>query len=375
MSWFKKIARFSTVMKFISIVVICCLLLAYLAPYVHPNTIKILPFFGLTYPIIICLALILLIYWAFARSRWFFYILIVIACGGNLHFRTLSVRFSDPKPETETNSWHIMSYNVRLFDVYNSSIEGRNKSRDSIVSYIQRVDPDVVCFQEFFHQDKPSAFSTRDTLIELMGYQYYHERYSHRIRNRQNFGICMLSKYPIIAKGDVMFENFKTTDNYCIFADVVKGKDTIRFYDIHLQSIKLQQQDYELFGEKNAQAGSKSSTVRLLIDKLRIAYPARAEQAERVVEHMKTSPYPVVVCGDFNDTPMSYVYNQFNSSLVDSYRETSAGIGVTYVGRVPAGRIDYIFHSGDLGAYGFEIQKVAFSDHRAINCRIYKKQL
>lgn len=373
MSWFKKIARFSTVIKILSIVVICCLLLAYLAPYVHPNSIKILPFFGLTYPIFICMALVLMIYWAFARSKWFFYILVAILFGGNLHFRTLSIRFSDPKPETEVASWNVMSYNVRLFDVYNSSTEARNRSRDSIVNYIRNVDPDVVCFQEFFHQDRPSAFSTKDTLIELMGYKYYHERYSHRIRNRQNFGICMLSKYPIIAKGDVMFENFKTTDNYCIFADIVKGQDTIRFYDIHLQSIKLQQQDYELFGEKNEQAGSKTSTFRLLIDKLRIAYPARAEQAERVVEHMKTSPYPVVICGDFNDTPMSYVYNQFNTNLVDSYRETSTGIGVTYVGRVPAGRIDYIFHTGDLGAYDFEIQKVAFSDHRAVHCKIYKK--
>ncbi len=375
MSWFKKIARFSTVIKILSIIAICCLLLAYLAPYVHPSTIRILPFFGLMYPIFICFALVLMIYWAFARSRWFFYILVAILFGGNLHFRTLSINFSDSKPEGEVSSWNVMSYNVRLFDVYNESIEGRIKSRDSIISYIQRVNPDVVCFQEFFHQDKPSAFSTRDTLMSLMDYKYYHERYSHRIRNRQNFGICMLSKYPIIAKGDVMFENFKTTDNYCIFADIVKGTDTIRFYDIHLQSIKLQQEDYELFGEKNKQAGSKKSTIRLLIDKLRIAYPARAEQAERVVEHMKTSPYPVVVCGDFNDTPMSYVYNQFNSDLVDSYRETTSGIGVTYVGRVPAGRIDYIFHSGDLGATDFGIQSVAFSDHRAIHCRIYKKSL
>lgn len=375
MSWFKKIARFSTVIKILSITAICCLLLAYLAPYVHPSSIRILPFFGLMYPIFISLTLVLMVYWAFARSRWFFYLLIAILFGGNLHFRTLSIKFSDPKPEKEVSYWKVMSYNVRLFDVYNPSLEGRNKTRDSIVSYIQRQDPDVVCFQEFFHQDKPSGFPTRDTLISLMGYKNYHERYSHRIRNRQNFGICMLSKYPMIARGDVMFENFKTTDNYCIYADIVKGTDTIRFYDIHLQSIKLQQEDYELFGEKNKQAGSKKSTVRLLIDKLRIAYPARAEQAERVVEHMKTSPYPVVVCGDFNDTPMSYVYNQFNTNLIDSYRETTTGIGVTYVGRVPAGRIDYIFHSGDLGAYDFGIQSVPYSDHRAIHCRIYKKSL
>lgn len=375
MSWFKKIARFSTVIKILSITVICCLLLSYLAPYVHPASIRILPFFGLMYPIFICLAILVMIYWAFARSRWFFYVLVTVLLGGNLHFRTLAITFSEPQVESDSLSWNVMSYNVRLFDVYNLSPEGRNKTRDSIVQYIQWINPDVICFQEFFHQDKPSAFSTKDTLIELLDYKYYHERYSHRIRNRQNFGICMLSKYPIIAKGDVMFKNFKTTDNYCIFADIVKGTDTIRFYDIHLQSIKLQQQDYELFGEKNKQAGGKKSTVRLLIDKLRIAYPERAEQAERVVEHMRTSPYPVVICGDFNDTPMSYVYNQFNSSLVDSYRETSTGIGVTYVGRVPAGRIDYIFHSDNLGAASFQIQAVPFSDHRAIHCKIYRKSL
>ncbi|AEA45504.1 endonuclease/exonuclease/phosphatase family protein [Fluviicola taffensis] len=375
MSWFKKIARFSTVIKILSITAICCLLLAYLAPYVHPSTIRILPFFGLMYPIFICLTLVLMIYWAFARSRWFFYLLIAILFGGNLHFRTLSITFSEPTLENESLAWNVMSYNVRLFDVYNSSLAGRNESRNNIVKYIQEVNPDVVCFQEFFHQDKPSSFSTRDTLIDLLDYKYYHERYSHRIRNRQNFGICMLSKYPIIAKGDVMFENFKTTDNYCIFADIVKGDDTIRFYNIHLQSIKLQQEDYELFGEKNKQAGGKKSTARLLIDKLRIAYPERAEQAERVVEHLKTSPYPVVICGDFNDTPMSYVYNQFNSDLVDSFRETQTGIGITYVGRVPAGRIDYIFHSGDLGAVNFQIQAVPYSDHRAVHCKIYKKAL
>jgi endonuclease/exonuclease/phosphatase family metal-dependent hydrolase len=183
----------------------------------------------------------------------------------------------------------------------------------------------------------------------------------------------MISKYPMIAKGDIMFQNFKSTDNYCIYADIVKGMDTIRFYNVHLQSIKLQQEDYELFGQEEKQAGNKKSTIRLLLDKLRIAYPARADQALRVVEHIKTSPYPVVVCGDFNDTPLSFVYNQFSSILVDSYRETSTGIGATYVGKVPAGRIDYIFHTGDIGALDFNIQNRPFSDHRAIQSTLYVK--
>jgi endonuclease/exonuclease/phosphatase family metal-dependent hydrolase len=179
-----------------------------------------------------------------------------------------------------------------------------------------------------------------------------------------------MSKFPIIAKGDVMFPNFEHSDNYCLFVDIVKGKDTFRVYNVHLQSIKLQQQDYELFGEKNKQASSKKSTIRLLFEKLTIAYPARADQAKMVVEHMNTSPYPIIVCGDFNDTPMSYVYNQFNNKLIDAFRATSSGIGKTYAGKVPAGRIDYVFHTDELSCSNFMVHKVNYSDHRPITCSI-----
>jgi len=108
------------------------------------------------------------------------------------------------------------------------------------------------------------------------------------------------------------------------------------------------------------------------MDKLRIAYPKRAEQARKVVEHMEQSPYEVVVCGDFNDTPLSYTYNTFFSHFTDAFRNASSGIGVTYAGKVPAGRIDYIFHSRDLHSGDFEIQSEVHSDHRAISCKIWK---
>lgn len=373
-SWIHQIARFSNWMKIFTIVALATLVLSYFAPFVHPDTFELLPFFGLAYPIIIAVNLLFLFYWALLKSRWFFIVLFFIIIGGKLHFRTIGISF-DPVTASQNDSiWKIMSYNVRLFDVYNESIEKRNENRNGILAYVQEVDPDVVCFQEFFHQDKPSSFSTKDTLIELLGTRNYHERYSHKIRNRQNFGICMLSKYPIIAKGDVMFDNFATTDNYCIFADIVKHGDTIRVYNIHLQSIKLQQEDYEMFGATNNVPKEKKSTIRLLIDKLTIAYPARAQQALKVIEHMETSPYPVVVCGDFNDTPMSYVYNQFNQKLMDSFLESRIGLGITYAGRVPAGRIDYIFHDPRLQAQQFTIQKKAFSDHYAVSCEIWKKK-
>lgn len=372
--WFKKVVKFTTWMKVLTVICLSSLILSYLCPFVHPSSFRFIPFFGLAYPIIIISALIFLVFWAFMRSRWFFIVLGVIALGGTLHFRTLSITIDEPKPQKDAEVWKIMSYNVRLFDVYNPSLEERNRSRNAIIAYVHKVDPDIICFQEFYHQDKPTAFSTRDTLMELGNYDYYHERYSHKFTGRQNFGICMLSKYPIIAKGDVMFPNYAKSDNYCIFADITKGKDTFRVYNIHLQSIKLQQDDYAVFGDEKQQqqAGAEKSTIRLLIEKLQIAYPNRAEQALRVTEHLNSSPYPIIICGDFNDTPLSYVYHCFNKELTDAYRETSSGIGVTYAGKIPAGRIDYIFHTDDLAARNFVIQQDAASDHYAISCEIWR---
>ena len=370
-----KIVRFSNLIRILTISCLVCLLLSYLAPFVHPNTLKIIPFFGLAYPIFLLLTVISLIYWAVLKSRMALLILGVLLIGGKLHFRIFAFG-SDSKviPEKE-KLLHVMSYNVRLFDLYTADENNIYEKRNLIFEYIKNEDPDIICFQEFYHQDKPTKFKTRDTLVDILGIKDYHERFAHKLKGRQNFGVSILSKFPLIAKGDVMFSTQGDQDfNYCIFVDLVKNQDTFRIYNVHLQSIRLQQEDYSLFKDGGA-AIEKKSMIRFLVDKLRIAYPKRAEQARAVIEHVQTSPYPTIVCGDFNDTPMSYAYNQFDKLLIDAFRESSFGIGSTYIGKVPAGRIDYIFHTPNLISSGFKIQRQKLSDHRAISCKIFKDTL
>lgn len=369
----KKILRFSSLFKVLTIICLTGLLLAYLAPFVHPNTFKLLPFFGLAYPVILFFTLLLLLIWSFARSKWAIITLIVLLIGGKLHFRMIAIGSNETELPSEDRILNIMSYNVRLFDLYTSEGDERLQKRNSIFKYIELESPDILCFQEFYHQDKPTSFSTRDSIIQFLGIKDYHERYAHKLRGRQNFGVCILSKYPLIAKGDVMFSTQGEKDfNFCIYVDIVKNLDTFRVYNVHLQSIRLQEEDYSVFVDGTTRTKEDKSTLRLMMEKLTVAYPKRAEQARTVMEHVKTSPYSTIVCGDFNDTPMSYAYNQFNKSLVDAFRNCSFGIGSTYVGKVPAGRIDYIFHSNDLHSTHFTIQKEAFSDHRAISCKIYR---
>lgn len=365
----REIFKFRNILAVFSILNIIILLLSYLSPYVHPETSGWIPLFGLSYIFILIPTIALLITWAILRSRWAFLFLGALMLGGNLHFRTFAIGSDDDEPvRTELK---VMSYNVRLFDLYNSSRVEALKTRDAIFDLIMGDQPDVICFQEFYHQDRPSKFVTRDTLTLILKAPHVHERYWHKVHGRQNFGLAMFSKYPMVNKGEVAIGNDDQLFNYCVYADIVKNKDTFRVYNVHLQSIKLQQDDYALFDDPEAQASNKTSNYKKLFKKIINAYPERARQSKIVVDHIKQSPHPVIVCGDFNDTPMSYAYNQFNQILTDAFRNTSFGLGVTYAGKVPAGRIDYIFHDPKLFSKEFKIHKKKLSDHYAISATIF----
>ena len=369
--WLKELVRLRTLLVIATVCALLLLLFAYFSPFVHPNTAQFLPLFGLGYPITLLVTLILLIIWSFMKSRWALIVLLFLLVGGKLHFRTFT--FGSDEINENGTELRIMSFNVRLFGLYNGTQSESHESKNKIFKYLKERNPDVVCFQEFYHQDPPTSFTTRDTLVKILGSVDLHERYAHKLAGRQNFGIALFSKYPIIEKGNVTFPTAHSNFNYCIYADIVKNQDTIRIYNVHLQSIKLQQDDYALFDEHNVAVAEQSSNVLKLIQKINRAFPVRAEQAAVIMKHIKSSPYKAVVCGDFNDTPLSYCYNQFNQVLVDAYRNTSKGIGKTYAGRIPVGRIDYIFHSLKLGSKDFVIQEEALSDHYAIDCTIFVK--
>ena len=370
-SFFKRILTLRNLSHLIYGIGTLAVLLCYASPFIHPESIPIIPFFGLAYPLIILAYLGLLIIAVLRRTRWAWVIGAVILIGIKLHFRTIAWSSGDaPGNKTEIQ---IMSYNVKLFDRYNEIWDHSFVTKDSIFAYLKSEQPDIICFQEFYHQDEPTTFVTKDSILDFLKIKDSHERFRHKVNGRQNFGVCMMSKYPMIEKGYIKFNNSTdlSRNNFCIYADIKVKRDTIRVYNVHLQSIKLQEEDYTFFNEDT---NAVNNLDRLsMIRKIKNAFPVRANQAEIVTDHIRNSPYPVVVCGDFNDTPLSYCYNQFNSQLTDAFRNSSFGIGQTYTGTLPAGRIDYIFHSPEIGSNSFKIQEKALSDHLAISCKIFIK--
>ena len=348
------------------------LLLSYFAPYIDPKTFTVIAFLGLSYPIALIMNVVFMMSWLFMKSKWALLSSIIILVGIPIHLRLFSIGFEKTTIPKNANTLKVMSYNVQLFGYYNQTPTKANQTRNSIFNFIRLEDPDVLCIQEYFHQDGKEKFNTKDSIYSIMSINSHHEKSKYYPKKRTHFGIALFSKYPIINKG-IVHHNGSQKDNlnYCIYADIVKKKDTLRVYNVHFQSIKLDTDEYSKKTNIDSDSQTKSKKFRSAISKLNKAFKIRSKQSETVSLHMKKSPYKTIICGDFNDTPISYTYQVFNQNMIDAFRNTSNGFGSTYIGYLPAGRIDYIFHSKSLNSALFKIQNEKLSDHFAISCTLF----
>jgi endonuclease/exonuclease/phosphatase family metal-dependent hydrolase len=141
-------------------------------------------------------------------------------------------------------------------------------------------------------------------------------------------------------------------------------------YNNHLQSIRLQKQNYAIFNKLNLREEKQLKEIKELSYQLRNAFIKRAEQVDVISRNIKESSYPVIVCGDFNDTPVSYTYHKMKGHLKDAYMESGAWAGNTYTGFFPSFRIDFIFYSSELESRAYNTHRVKFSDHYPVSCYI-----
>jgi endonuclease/exonuclease/phosphatase family metal-dependent hydrolase len=109
--------------------------------------------------------------------------------------------------------------------------------------------------------------------------------------------------------------------------------------------------------------------IKGIVERMKSSYKNRAEEARAIKEHMQSSPYPIILCGDFNDTPLSYAYNTISENLKDAFKESGKGIGQSFV-KIPALRIDYILHNESFSSYNYKRHKQKLSDHYAVSCEV-----
>ncbi len=352
----------------LSIAISIALLISYLSPYVSPDSIWWIQLFGLAYPIILISLLILLPVLFFLKRKRFWTLALIMIVGFPVHFRYMSFGSSAEASQNATEI-KVTSFNVRGFDIYQWVNKDLSESEESFLKFIKNNNADVICFQEYTVDKRPSKHMLPSEIKSAGDFTYYTEKLTAQ-SIKLSFGISIYSKYPIIKKGFVG----KEKDLYALYADVKIKEDTIRVYNTHLQSIRLQQDEYSLFDENAPSNKGVSSRVGGLLGKLKSAYPGRIAQSNSIIEHAAKSKHPVLICGDFNEPPTSYVYSIFSDNYQDAFRSSSFGIGRTYAGKIPAGRIDHIFCGDSIQPLSFEISdETLMSDHYPISARITLK--
>jgi endonuclease/exonuclease/phosphatase family metal-dependent hydrolase len=259
------------------------------------------------------------------------------------------------------NDIKVTSYNSMLFDLYNWS---KNKqSRQYILNQLQEINPDVLCLQEFYNSDDTKEYFNIDTVVNTLNTKYYQVEFTSTSHKHDHFGIATFSRYPIINKGKIIFNT--RSNNICIYSDVLINKDTVRIYNMHLQSISFSEKDYKFIGDLQDEDDAKDEleNSKSILRRLKRAFVKRAVQAELVEASISECPYKIILCGDFNDTPASYSYNVISKELKDAFIEKGNGFGRTYAGKFPQFRIDYIMHSKDLRCTQFIRSEETFTDH------------
>lgn len=322
-----------------------------------------MPFFGLAYPYFLLFNVLFVLFWAF-RRRWFFLIsLVAILAGYSYLGRYFVSPFRKERPLTGQSDLRLMSYNVRLFDIYKWSKV--SDAGTKIMAFIRSESPDVVCFQEFLTSDKHQYTEAyiREQLPEL---RYSYIVYKNQPGSRLRIGSATFSRYPIADSGEISFEH---STNLTIFTDIVVSTDTIRVFNNHLQSVRFKKKNLDFIDTLHLRYDDNHlNEIMDISNVMRDAYHKRSVQVEKLNARIKQSPYPVIVCGDFNDTPVSYAYRTMRGKLTDAWLDAGKGAGNTYSGRLPSFRIDYIFHSKELVSHRFTRHMVDYSDHFPVHC-------
>ena len=309
------------------------LLLAYFLPLLPPKSFALFSVLSLGLPFLMLINVLFFVYWLFRIKRQMILSLGVVAFGVFL-FGSL-YKFSGDETKLSDKTLSVMNYNVRLFDLYDW-IPG-DDTQDKLQAFLKKESPDVLTIQEY----NPSK------TIDLSQYPYKYEKLK---GTKTKYGQAIFSKYPILNSGSL---NFPNTANNAIYVDVVLYKDTIRVYNIHLQSLKI---------NKNVEKLTKKEGEKVFLG-VGKTFKMQQVQTELFLEHRDKSPYKTIVSGDFNNTAFSYVYRSLKGDMVDAFKASGNGFGRTFNFKFFPLRIDFILVDDAFTVNSFKTYDVELSDH------------
>ncbi len=337
---------FSIIFRIVLLISAGALLISYLSIFIDPGKLVFPVLFGLYFIPLVILNLFLLILGIIRRSAsaWIPFIILLPA----LFFGEMFFRWRDNSEKPSGKHLILCSYNVAMFS--HEPRVTRVKQMQNISLLMNRENPDVICMQEFFIRD----ISALGTYFPQYPFKYYHLL---PLRSGSRFGNLTMSKYPIVSVGKV---TFRGSTNFYIYTDIKLDSDTLRIYNVHLESNNI---SFTSLIKRLSKTNDRSGELIELHDKLAVTNKKRAAQVDRLAADADTSVLPAIICGDFNDTPISYTYHKLVKNRKDSFREGGKGFAATYSVFWPLLRIDYILLPEKYSGKRHHTVKVPYSDH------------
>jgi endonuclease/exonuclease/phosphatase family metal-dependent hydrolase len=339
-----------------------CFLLACLVPFLNPAKWWPIGFLGLMAPYLVILLVFFVLFWLIVKPVYCLLPLIVLTIGlkqlGTLFALHAKEGFTAVKIEPR----------IRLIDWNVGSLVGLSKGRDKqkhiraqIAGAIQNMQPDIICLQEFNHSNTQGPQADNIGLFKKTYPYYFFSKDYTKGNGFFLYGSIIFSRYPIVGTGKVQYPGKRAES--LIYADILKEGDTMRIFTTHLQSFRFSETDYQDIEKIRQQDKELFDASKSIIKKMRLAFTRRGIQANIVRETLEKSPYPSVMCGDFNDVPNSYTYFHIRGERQDAFLEKSFGIGRTYIAMAPTLRIDYILPDNHFFIHQFDLVDEDLSDH------------
>lgn len=351
-------------MKYIIFFIAVTSLLIFNCTEISPNQFLAAGFITFLIPIALFVNLIAFILLFYKENYLCLIPLIVLVIGFKYIGATFAINLPQKaagKPTFSVLSFNTTIFNRRAYKHQRDTVSDEESKSNKMVNWARDNDADIKCFQEFYNLDSSAVFNTVEKIARDGEYDYYFS--SNKLQwEGSDMGIAIFSRFPIINSGDIMFK--EGSINRAAFADIVIHKDTIRFINVHLESMSLS--PYNPLGSKTL--GKTKENVKTVYHRLAKGLVDRSFQAEILFDLIHQSPYKVIMAGDLNQTPYSFVYNSFKKFMHNAFERAGNGFGVSYGGKTLFFlRIDNQFYDPGVKAIDYKTHyEMPYSDHYPI---------
>jgi endonuclease/exonuclease/phosphatase family metal-dependent hydrolase len=332
---------FENLLKWVNLFVIFLALVSYLSALINPDKFWLPAVVGLGFPAYIVGNFLFAIYWLFRRRTYFWFSLLCLLAGLPHYGAWFNLSLGDSSGEDTIT---VMTFNTAGMHHFNSD---KPETAQTYRQLFRSASPDILCVQEVYTDGALKG------MLASTDYEGYFK----------SFGTAVFTSFPILESGNVQLDTF---GSFAAWLDVEVNGKPLRVYSVHLKSNQFSSTALEVARHGDIREKRTWSQVKFIFSRYSTFVQVRARQVKQLAEHIRQSPHPVLVCGDFNDTPISYIYHCIAEDLQDSFKAGGNGFGFTFASFFPFLRIDYVFADPSIRILDHRVLRNSLSDHKPV---------